>query len=228
MADIPQHIGYIIDGNRRWAKEHGLPPYEGHMAGYNIIQDVVLATFDTGVQYVSAYIFSTENWQRSEQEVSKLMTLVLKLLTSDLRILEENNIRLKVLGSRENVSAKILKAIDDAEARTANNTRGTLGICFNYGGHLEITDAVKKIVQTGIPAEEITPELITQNLYCPEIPAVDVVVRTSGEQRFSNFMLWRAAYSEFISLEKYWPDMTKEDVTAILEEYSRRNRRFGG
>ncbi|HEU5122336.1 MAG TPA: polyprenyl diphosphate synthase [Candidatus Saccharimonadales bacterium] len=228
MADIPAHIGYIVDGNRRWAKEHGLPPYEGHMAGYNAIQDVALASFDAGVKYVSAYVFSTENWKRSEQEVSKLMTLVLKLLTADLRILEENNIRLKVLGSRENVSDKILKAIDDAEARTAHNSRGTLGICFNYGGHLEITDAVKKVIQSGVPAEAVTPETIAEHLYCPEIPPVDIVVRTSGEERLSNFMLWRAAYSEFIFLDKNWPDMTKDDVTAILEEYSRRNRRFGG
>jgi undecaprenyl diphosphate synthase len=229
MADpVPRHIGYVVDGNRRWAKKHGLPGYEGHMAGYNTIQDVVLETFDRGVEYVSAYLFSTENWKRSEQEVSKLMTLVLKLLTSDLKILEENNIRLKILGSRENVSDRIIKAIEDAEERTKNNTKGTLAICFNYGGHLEIADAVKKIVQSKTKAEDITPELIAAHLYVPEVPPVDVVVRTSGEQRLSNFMLWRAAYSEFIFLDKLWPDMTKEDVTAILKEYSRRNRRFGG
>ncbi|HET6747534.1 MAG TPA: polyprenyl diphosphate synthase [Candidatus Saccharimonadales bacterium] len=229
MADpVPRHIGYVVDGNRRWAKKHGLPGYEGHMAGYNTIQDVVLETFNRGVEYVSAYIFSTENWKRSEQEVSKLMTLVLKLLTSDLRILEENNIRLKILGSRENVSDKIIKAIDDAEERTKSNTKGTLAICFNYGGHLEIADAVKKIVQSKTKPEAITPDMIAANLYVPEVPPVDVVVRTSGEQRLSNFMLWRAAYSEFIFLDKLWPDMTKEDVTAILKEYSRRNRRFGG
>jgi undecaprenyl diphosphate synthase len=228
MADIPQHVGYIVDGNRRWAKQHGLPPYEGHMAGYNTIQDIVLETFHAGVTFVSTYIFSTENWKRSEQEVNKLMALVLKLLTSDLRILEENNIRLLVLGSRENVSERIIKAIENAEARTANNTRGTLAICFNYGGHLEIADAVKKIVQEGVPSEAITPELIAEHLYYPEVPPVDIVVRTSGEERLSNFMLWRAAYSEFIFLDKLWPDMTKDDVTAILEEYLRRNRRFGG
>jgi undecaprenyl diphosphate synthase len=228
MADVPQHIGYIIDGNRRWAKEHGLPPYEGHMAGYNAIQDVVLETFNAGAKYVSIYIFSTENWKRSEQEISKLMSLVLKLLTADLPILGENNIRLQVLGSRENVSEKIIKAIDDAEAKTANNTRGTLGICFNYGGHLEIVDAVKKIVQEGTAPEDITSDLIAQHLYYPETPPVDIVVRTGGEMRLSNFMLWRAVYSEFIFIDKLWPDMTKDDVAAILEEYLRRNRRFGG
>ncbi len=225
---IPKHIGYIVDGNRRWAKEHGLPAYEGHMAGYNTIQDVVLETFNRGVEYVSAYIFSTENWKRSEQEVSKLMTLVLKLLTSDLKILEDNNIRLRILGSRDNVSEKILKAIDDAEMRTAGNTKGTLALCFNYGGQLEIVDSVKKIIQSDINPADITIDTITENLYAPEVPPMDILVRTSGEQRISNFMLWRAAYSEFIFLDKLWPDMTKEDVTAILKEYSRRNRRFGG
>jgi undecaprenyl diphosphate synthase len=229
MADItPRHVGYIVDGNRRWARRHGIPTYEGHLAGYNAIQEIARATFDEGVEYVSAYIFSTENWKRSEKEVGKLMSLVLRLLTSDLHLFDENNIRLKVLGSTENVSDKIIKAIHDAEARTAHNTRGTLAICFNYGGQLEIADAVKNIIQSGVPAEDVTPEVIAQNLYYPEIPPIDLVVRTSGEQRLSNFMLWRAAYSEFLFLEKLWPDMTKADVIAILEEYSRRTRRFGG
>jgi len=225
---IPRHIGYIVDGNRRWAKSHGLPTYEGHLAGYNAIQDIAKASFDAGVEYVSAYIFSTENWKRSEPEVSKLMSLVLKLLTSDLHLFDDNNIKLKVLGSSDNVNEKILKAIVDAEARTANNTGGTLALCFNYGGQIEIVDACKKIVQSGVDASDITPELISQNLYVPEVPPVDLVVRTSGEQRISNFMLWRAAYSELLFLDKMWPDMTKDDVTAILKEYSRRDRRIGG
>ncbi len=228
IPKLPKHIGYVVDGNRRWANQHGIPAYEGHMAGYNAIHEVALETFNAGVEYASFYIFSTENWKRSEQEVKGLMGLVLKFLTSDVKILEENNIRLKVLGSKDNVSEKILRAIDDAEARTVNNTHGTIGLCFNYGGHLEIADACKKIVHSGIPADDITPMLIAQNLYVPEIPPPDVIVRTSGEQRISNFMLWRAAYSEFIFLEKFWPDMTKQDVTAILEEYSRRDRRIGG
>ena len=228
MAELPQHIGYIVDGNRRWAKKHGLPAYEGHLAGYNAITDVALASFNAGVPFVSAYIFSTENWKRSEDEVGKLMSLVLRLLTSDVAILEKNNVRLKVLGSSRGVSEKILAAIADAEERTKDNTHGTLALCFNYGGQLEIADACKKIVQSGIAPEAITPDLIEKNLYQPEIPPLDMVVRTSGEQRLSNFMLWRAAYSEFLFLEKQWPDMTKEDVTAILEEYERRGRRFGG
>lgn len=225
---LPRHIGYIVDGNRRWAKQHGIPTYEGHLAGYNAIIDVVLATFDAGVEVVSAYTFSTENWKRSEDEVSRLMKLSLKMLTSDLGILEKNNIRLRVLGSRDRLSDAVLKAIDEAERRTAGNTRGTLAVCFNYGGQVEIADACKKIIQAGIPAEEVTPELLSQYMYAPDLPPLDMIVRTSGENRTSNFMLWRSAYSEFFFMEKLWPDMTKEDVTAILEEYSRRGRRFGG
>jgi len=225
---MPRHIGYIIDGNRRWAKTHGIPTYEGHLAGYSAIHEVAQASFDAGIEYVSVYIFSTENWKRSEAEVSKLMGLVLKLLTSDLHLFDENNIKLKILGSRQGVSDRILEAIDKAEAQTAGNTKGTLAVCFNYGGQLEITDAVKNIVRSGAAAEDITPELIARNVYVPEIPPLDLIVRTSGEQRLSNFMLWRSAYSEFLFLEKLWPDMTKDDVTAILEEYSRRNRRIGG
>lgn len=225
---IPRHVGYIVDGNRRWAKKHGIPVYEGHLAGYNTLKDVAIATIDQGVEYMSAYVFSTENWKRSADEVKKLMGLVLQLVSSDLPEFQKRNIRLKVIGSRENVDAKIIKAIEKAEAETATNTAGTLALCFNYGGQLEITDAVKKIVQSGVSAEDIDEELVAQNLYSPEVPPLDVVVRTSGEQRLSNFMLWRAAYSELIFIKKNWPDMTKDDVAFIIKEYARRNRRFGG
>lgn len=228
MSEVPAHIGYIVDGNRRWAKEHGLPAYEGHLAGYNAIQDVAAATFDEGVKYVSAYVFSTENWKRSEGEVKRLMGLVLKLVSSDLHKFSERNIRLRLLGSRDNLSDKLLRAIEEAEQATKDNTAGTLALCFNYGGQQEITDAVKRIVQKDIAADEITPELIASNLYAPEVPPCDLIVRSSGEQRLSNFMLWRSAYSELMFVDKNWPDMTKQDVTDILEEYKRRGRRFGG
>lgn len=225
--NTPRHVGYIVDGNRRWAKKHGLPTYEGHLAGYNAIKDVAKATFDSGVEYMSAYVFSTENWQRSEEEVKKLMGLVLRLLTSDVPEFHKHNIRLRVIGSRERVDDKILTAIDNAEAETAGNTAGTLALCFNYGGQLEIAEACKKLVQNNVTAKEVTPDAIAEQLYAPDIPALDMVVRTSGEQRLSNFMLWRAAYSELLFLEKPWPDMTKEDVSAIIEEYNKRSRRFG-
>lgn len=224
---LPQHIGYIVDGNRRWARKHGLPAYEGHLAGYNAIQDVAKATFDAGVPYMSAYIFSTENWKRSQDEVSKLMGLVLRLLSSDLHIFTDNNIRLRVLGSREGVSEKIIKEIDNAEKVTRDNTAGTLALCFNYGGQLEITEAVQKAAIAGEDMSNLNPDTLARYLYAPDIPPVDLIVRSGGDQRISNFMLWRAAYSELLFLDNSWPDMTKEDVSAIIEEYGNRSRRFG-
>ncbi len=228
MSDIPRHIGFIVDGNRRWAKQHGLPAYEGHMAGYNALQDVLLETLEQGVKYVSAYVFSTENWKRSEDEVGRLMGLILKIFTADLHILQEKNVRLRVLGSKEGVSSKILKAIADAELATENNDGGTLALCFNYGGQTEVVEAVRQIIKQGAVAEDVTVDMITDNLYDSDIPLCDLIVRTSGEKRLSNFMLWRAAYSELLFIDKNWPDMTKEDVIDILEEYKQRGRRFGG
>lgn len=225
---IPRHIGYIIDGNRRWAKKHGLPTYEGHLAGYNALKEVALENLALGVEYMSIYIFSTENWSRSQEEIRGLMSLILRLFTTDADMFDKNNVRLKVLGGRDKLDPKIIKAIDALEARTKDNTAGTLAICLNYGGQSEIVDAVKEIVRSGVDAEEITADLIAENLYNAEVPPVDLIVRTSGEKRLSNFMLWRAAYSEFLFLDKLWPDMAKEDVTEIINEFARRSRRFGG
>lgn len=227
-AQIPTHVGFIIDGNRRWARARGLKPYEGHYAGYDTVKTVLIETLQRGVQYASAYIFSTENWDRSETEVNKLMELILKVLTEDIHIFNEHNVRLRVIGTRERLSNKVIQAIDSAEAQTAHNNGGELLICLNYGGQLEIAEACKKIVQQGHSVSDITPALISQYIYAPEVPPCDMIVRTSGEQRLSGFMLWRAAYSELVFTDKYWPDMTKEDVTVILNEYKKRNRRFGG
>ena len=229
MSDliIPNHIGFIIDGNRRWARQHGLPTYEGHLAGYEKLKEVLTAALKAGVKYASVYAFSTENWNRSEDEVTKLWSLTQKLLTTDLPIFTKNNIKLVILGSYDRLSDKIIKAMKDAEAKTAKNTGGVLALCLNYGGQLEIADAVKKIIKSGVKAEDVTPELIGQNIYSPEIPPVDIVVRTSGEQRLSNYMMWRTAYSELLFLDKMWPDITKADLTKIFREYSKRNRRHG-
>jgi di-trans,poly-cis-decaprenylcistransferase len=227
-AELPRHIGFIVDGNRRWAKQHGLPAYEGHLAGYNALKDVALGTLHQGVKCVSAYVFSTENWKRSEEEVGHLMGLLLKMLKADVPIFIENNVRLRVIGSKERLSDALVEAINNAEAKTADLRGGDLVLCLNYGGHLEVADAVKKIVQSGISSEDVTPELVAQNIYVPDVPPCDLIVRTSGEQRLSNFMLWRAAYSELMFIDKHWPDMTTDDVTVILDEYAHRNRRFGG
>lgn len=227
-SSIPKHIGYIVDGNRRWARERGAADFEGHLAGYKVLKEIGLETLNQGVRFMSAYIWSTENWNRSKQEASKLMKLMVKVLTSDTPIFQKHNIALKVIGSRQGLDEKVIKAIDKAEKATANNTRGTFAVCFNYGGQTEIADACKKIVQSGIDVEDITPDTISKNIYEPDIPPVDLIVRTGGEMRISNFMLWRSAYSELIFLKKYWPDMTKQDVTDIIKEYSNRSRRFGG
>jgi undecaprenyl diphosphate synthase len=225
---VPKHVGYILDGNRRWAKKHGLPTYEGHLAGYNALKDVGIATLEAGAEYMSAYVFSTENWKRSKDEVKRLMGLTLKVLKSDIAEFNKYNVKLKIIGSREGVDPRIVKEMINAEAATENNTGGVFALCFNYGGQQEIVDAVKKIVQSGVAEEDVTAELIAQNLYLPDVPPIDVIIRTSGEKRLSNFMLWRAAYSEIIFIDKLWPDMTKDDITAIIKEYSRRQRRFGG
>jgi undecaprenyl diphosphate synthase len=225
---IPRHVGFIIDGNRRWAKKHGLPTYEGHLAGYNALKDVAIATLEAGAEYMSAYVFSTENWKRSADEVKRIMGLTLRVLSSDVPLFNEHNVRLKVIGSFDGVDPKIIKAIEKAEAATASNTGGEFALCFNYGGQREIVDAVKKIVQSGVEVDAVDEALIAENLYAPEVPPLDLIVRTSGEQRLSNFMLWRSAYSELLFLDKLWPDMTKDDVPVIMEEYTRRQRRFGG
>ncbi len=228
MSDLPQHIGYIVDGNRRWAEQRGLKPWEGHYAGEKALETVLLETVSAGVPYVSAYVFSTENWKRSKQEVSKLMTLLVRILKTKLKRFQDENIRIVVLGNRDRLSDKVLAAIDHATTETAGNTGGTLALCLNYGGQQELADACKKIVQSGVSESEVTPELIQSNLYEEALPPCDLIVRTGGEQRLSNFMLWRSAYSELLFLDKFWPDMTKQDVEDILNEYKRRGRRFGG
>ena len=225
--DIPNHIGYILDGNRRWAKKHGLPTYEGHLAGYNALKDVIEATADMGVKYISFYTFSTENWKRAASEVRGIMSLIRGLFKNDLKELQRKGFKLVVLGSYDNLPKDIIRMIEDAETASATGQRATLAMCFNYGGQQEIVRAAKRAITAGAPVDELTNDNFVQFLDHPEVPSCDLIIRTSGEQRLSNFMLWRAAYSEFIFLDKYWPEMTKSDVDAILEEYSNRKRRFG-
>lgn len=222
---IPTHLGFILDGNRRWAKKHGLPTYEGHLAGYHALKEVILHAADAGVSYVSIYVFSTENWKRSQEEVSGLMSLALRIFSTDINELVKEKIKVRVLGDRSGIPPKILEAIEQTEKKSKKFTRTTVGLCFNYGGQHEIVDAANAALKDG---QEITEESIRSHLYDPEIPDVDMVVRTSGEERLSNFMLWRVAYSEFHFIDKLWPDMRPEDVDDIIKEYSRRNRRFGG
>lgn len=225
---VPRHIGYILDGNRRWAKKHGLPTYEGHLAGYNALQEVIDATSDAGVEFISFYTFSTQNWNRAEEEVRGIMSLIRRLFKSDIKQLVKKGYRVVVLGSRDGLPDDINQYIDQAEEASKDGTRATLAVCFNYGGQEEIVRAAQRLIEQQKSSDEITLESFAESLDHPEVPPCDLIVRTSGELRLSDFMLWRSAYSEFMFLEKFWPEMTSDDVHAILEEYSRRGRRFGG
>lgn len=222
---IPKHVGIILDGNRRWAKAQGLPTLDGHRRGMEVFKDVSLAAFDRGVEVVSAYIFSTENWKRAEEEVSYLMGLVVKAVEKHLDTYHEAGIRLVHLGSRQNLNEKVLEAIDRSVEKTKANTRGTLALCFNYGGHQEIVDAVQQLIDRG--ETPVDKETLSQAMYAPDVPPCDLIIRTSGEQRLSGFMLWRSEYAELRFVEKHWPDFTVEDLDAALEDYASRERRVG-
>lgn len=225
-TEVPTHLGLILDGNRRWARERGIPTLEGHRKGYENLKTIGIAAIERGVKYVSAYVFSTENWNRTQEEIDYLMKLLLWVAKNEVKELHKRNIRLRLAGSRERLSEDILKAIDAAEEKTKDNTAGTLVLCLNYGGHQEIVDAVNTIVAQK-PDQPITTESFADYLYTPDVPPVDLLIRTSGEQRLSNFMLWRAAYSELLFVDKHWPDFSEDDLDAALAEYARRNRRFG-
>ncbi|MEO5949303.1 MAG: polyprenyl diphosphate synthase [Candidatus Saccharimonas sp.] len=225
---LPVHLGFIIDGNRRWAASRGLLPKDGHLAGYETLKTVLLDVLARGVEYASVYIFSTENWNRDKKQVEDLMKLFLRFLREDTHIFVENNVRVRVMGNRKRLSDKLVRAIDHTEEMTATLTGGQLLVCLNYGGQQEIAEAAAHLIAEGYSAEEVTPALIEQFLYSPDIPPCDMIVRTGGEQRISNFMLWRSAYSELMFIKKFWPDMTKRDVSRILNEYTSRSRRFGG
>lgn len=224
-----KHLGIILDGNRRWAKSQGLNTLEGHLRGYENFKTIAEAAIDRGVEYISAYVFSTENWSRPQKEVNYLMDLLYRVATTEVDEVHEKDIRVRFLGTRENLSSKIVEAIDAAEAKTAGNRRGTIAFCLNYGGQLEIVDAVRRIInsQPDIDPEQITKESIAENLYAPDVPPVDLVIRTSGEQRLSNFMLWRVAYAELLFVKKHWPEFAEADLDAAIEEYAGRQRRFG-
>lgn len=223
----PVHLGLILDGNRRWAKEKGMTVYEGHKKGYENLKTIARAAFDRGIQYISAFVFSTENWKRSKKEVDYLLKLLLWVAKNETKILDKENIRVLFIGSKRNISSRVCKAINEAEERTKNNTKGTLLLCFNYGGQQEIADACTNLINEKPYIKEITPKEIEQNLYSPDVPAVDFVIRTSGEQRISNFMLWRLAYSEIMFVKTYWPEFSVEDLDDAMMEYAGRHRRYG-
>lgn len=223
-----KHLAIIMDGNRRWAKDQGLLSFAGHQKGYEKLKEVMRWCQKKGVDTLTVYAFSTENWNRSEDEVNFLMTLFHKALTEELDEFHQEGIRLKVIGTHQRLAPKIVQAIADAEEKTKDNQKGNLNLCINYGGRLEIIEAVKKIVDSGVKPEDITDKLIADNLWMAGQADPDLIIRTSGEQRLSGFLTWESVYSEFLFLEKHWPDFSEADFDQAIEDFNNRHRRFGG
>lgn len=231
-AGLPRHIAIIMDGNRRWAMDRGQPLLTGHRAGVDTVRMVLRTCRDLGIQVLTLYAFSTENWKRPLAEVEGLWSLVLEVLRHDLPEIMANGVRVKVIGGRDRLPLAVREAVRQAERRTARNDRLLLVLALNYGARQEIVDAVRAIargVQEGkIQPEDITPDTFGSFLSTAGIPDPDLVIRTSGELRVSNFLLWQIAYSEFWVTETRWPQFQKEELLAALEAYRTRERRFGG
>lgn len=224
----PRHVAIIMDGNGRWAKKHGKPRMAGHRAGMEALHNVVQAASDMGIEYLSVYAFSTENWSRSKEEVGGLMDLAVEYFFREIEELNAKNVRVRVIGEEEGLPDKVKQAAKNAEEKTGNNTGLTLNVMLNYGGRDEIVTAVRKIVDSGLKPEQITEEVISDCLMTAGQPDPDIMIRTSGEKRISNFMLWQNSYAEYFFVDTLWPDFGAEDLKAILDEYAGRDRRFGG
>ena len=229
---IPQHVAVILDGNGRWAKQRHMPRTYGHKVGSQVVEDMLSVVDDLGVKYFTVYAFSTENWKRSQGEVSTLMTILRSYLKGCVKKSMDNNVRCRVIGRREELSDDIIASIENLEEKTKNNTGLNFTIAINYGGRDEITRAVRKLatqVSEGkLQASDITEQLISANLDTWELPDPDLLIRTSGEQRLSNYLPWQLAYTEFYFTDVHWPDFNKEDLIKAFEKYNKRERRFGG
>lgn len=227
MTAIPTHIGIIMDGNRRWAKSRGLPSLEGHRRGYDKLKDVGDWCLARGIQILTVYAFSTENWNRSKEEVSYLMDLLHRALTKEVDIFHKKNIRLRVIGHRAGLPENVRQAADDAERQTAGNTAGTVQLAINYGGRQEIVDAVRRTLQDSMPPDAVTAETLGRYLYTPDTPDPELIIRTGGEQRLSGFLTWESVYSELYFTPVHWPEFTETDLDTALAWYAERGRRFG-
>jgi undecaprenyl diphosphate synthase len=226
---VPAHIACVMDGNGRWAQRRGLPRTEGHAAGEEALFDTVEGALQIGVRWLTVYAFSTENWRRPADEVRFLMAFNEGILTRHRDDLNSKGVRIRFTGRRDwRVPRRLLRHMDDSEGLTAGNRRMTLTIAFNYGGRAEIVDAVKALVADGVPAAKVDERAIRSRLYDPDMPDPDLVVRTSGEYRISNFLLWELAYSELVFTEVLWPDFRRDDLFSAVREYQARDRRFGG
>lgn len=229
--NIPNHVGIILDGNGRWAKQRNKSRSEGHKAGYDNLKKLSVYILNKGVKYLSIYVFSTENFKRSAEEVGFLMNLIVTKFKKDSKYFMDNNVKVVFSGSREGLRKDVLEATDYLTNLTKNNTNGILNVCLNYGSRLEIEDMTKKIakqVKDGIiNIDDINEEIINKNLY-QDLPDIDFLIRTSGEYRISNFMLWQLSYAELYFPETYFPDFNEKEFDKALIEYNKRDRRFGG
>ena len=229
---VPRHIAVIMDGNGRWAKQRGLPRVEGHIAGAERVREVLRYACEFGVEYMTLYAFSTENWKRSREEVDALMDLLSRFIDGYLDEMKQNNVRLLVTGRIDGLPERAANDLKRAMAETASLTGHTLILALNYGGRLEIADAAKKIAEEvrhgRLDPVKIDEQLFSRYLYLPEVPDPDLMIRTSGEFRLSNFLLWELSYAEFYVTDTYWPDFDREEFRKAIESYSKRDRRFGG
>jgi undecaprenyl diphosphate synthase len=226
---IPRHIACVMDGNGRWAQQRGLKRTDGHAAGEDALFDAVEGALDLGVGWFSVYAFSTENWSRPTDEVRFLMNFNRRILLDHRDRLHARGVRIRFLGRRDwRVPRGLLRVMDETAAMTERNRGMTLSICFNYGGRAEIVDAVAAMIRDGVTADKVSEKTLRSYLYAPDMPDPDLVIRTSGEYRISNFLLWELAYSELIFTPLYWPDFRREHLVEAVREYQARDRRFGG
>lgn len=222
--NLPRHIGLIADGNRRWAKEHNLPKFEGHRRGFEAIKKIAQTVQQKGIEMFTFWCFSTENWERPADEVAYLMDLFESSLDKFGKIAEQNNARLRIIGQKWRFRPSIKKKIEDVEKKTINNSGTIFNMGLSYGGRDEIIQAIKKIIEKGLTAQSIDEKTVSENLWLPDI---DMIIRTGGEQRLSGFLPWQAVYAELFFVKKYLPDFTPADFEAVLNEYASRQRRFG-
>jgi undecaprenyl diphosphate synthase len=227
LERVPRHVAIIMDGNGRWAKARGLPRTEGHRQGTENLRRVLKSCVKFKVEILTIYAFSTENWSRPQAEVQMLMRILESVIDRELHELHESGVQLRHIGELDGIHASLQKKIRKAMEMTKDNTRLILNIAFNYGGRNEIVRAVKRIVEDHIPAEQITEQLISRYLYTSDLPDPDLIIRTSGELRVSNFLIWQGAYSELYSTPTYWPDFNEEELRQALIDYGMRKRRFG-
>ena len=224
MNKPPHHVGIIMDGNRRWAREKNLPVFEGHRRGLDVLQKIVKYCRKKDIKTLTLFAFSTENWQRSKQEINFLMDLIKRALKRDFRKFSKDGIKVKIIGQREKLPKSLQAALKGIEKLTENNKDMILNIALSYGGRAEIASAIKNIIRKKIAPERITEDIISQNLWTSDL---DLLIRTGREQRLSNFLIWQAAYSELCFSDKYWPDFTEKDLDKALEDYAKRQRRQG-